>query len=328
MSKGINVVRPSRRPLARPPQDEEGLRMPSTKSLFLRSAVRRVSKDARSCRKRVSKLSLTAVIVAAALISPCAAAESPWRAVRAPSVGNMQVIGGPANGCIAGAAALPADGPGFSAIRISRNRFYGHRDTIDYVERLGRAAQAAGLAPFYVGDMAQPRGGPMPSGHGSHMNGMDVDIWFNLDPKPALPPAAREEVDLPSMVLADKSAVDPKRFGAPQVTLLRLAAGDARVDRIFVNPVIKRALCELPDHAWLHKIRPWYGHDEHFHVRLSCPADSPACAGQPPVPAGDGCDASLDWWLQPRPPTPAVPAAPKPPKPKLPAACEAVLAGR
>jgi len=268
-------------------------------------------------------LRLAAAILLAA---PAGAAESPWGAVRAPSAGAMQSIGGPANGCIAGAAALPADGPGFSVIRISRNRFYGHRDTIAFVERLGRAAQGAGLAPFYVGDMAQPRGGPMVSGHGSHMNGMDVDIWFNLDPKPSLPPAAREEVPLPSMVLADKSGVDPKLFDTRQVTLLRLAAGDARVDRIFVNPVIKRALCALPDHSWLHKIRPWYGHDEHFHVRLTCPSDSPGCAGQAPVPAGDGCDASLDWWFQIRPPT--IPAVPKPPRPKLPAACAAVLEGK
>jgi penicillin-insensitive murein endopeptidase len=238
----------------------------------------------------------------------------------------MQVVGGPASGCIAGAAALPADGAGFSVIRLSRNRFYGHRDTIAFVARLGLAAQAAGLAPFYVGDMAQPRGGPMASGHGSHQNGMDVDIWFNLDAKPALPPQARETVDLPSMVLADKSAVDPRLFGVRQVTLLRLAAGDARVDRIFVNPAIKRALCGQSDRTWLHKIRPWYGHDEHFHVRLSCPADSPDCVGQAPVPPGDGCDASLDWWFQLRPPT--VPAVPKPPKPKLPTLCAAVLEGK
>jgi penicillin-insensitive murein DD-endopeptidase len=297
--------------------------MPSTISLILRSAVWRVSKDARWCRKLAS-----AAIVATTLATPASAADSPWGAVRVPSAGRMQAIGGPANGCIAGAAALPADGPGFSVIRVSRNRFYGHRDTIAFIERLGRAGQAAGLAPFYVGDMAQPRGGPMVSGHGSHMNGMDVDIWFNLDAKKPLPPAAREEVDLPSMVLPDKSGIDPTRFGARQVTLLRLAAGDSRVDRIFVNPAIKQALCQLPDRAWLHKIRPWYGHDEHFHVRLTCPADSPECAGQAPVPPGDGCDASLDWWLRPRPPAPAVPTPPKPPRPKLPAACVALLEGK
>src|SRR3954447_25800677 len=143
--------------------------MPSKIFLILRSAVRRVSKEARRC----CSLASTA-LVAAALTVPAAGAESPWGAGRARGGGAMQAMGGPANGCIAGAAALQADGPGFSVIRLSRNRFYGHRDTIAFVERLGRAAQTAGLAPFYVGDMAQPRGGPMVSGHGSHQNGTDV----------------------------------------------------------------------------------------------------------------------------------------------------------
>ena len=299
----------------RPPQDEGILFVPLRICFILTSA-----------RKRG-----VATVLIAMLAAPAMAAESPWGAVATPSAGPARVIGGPANGCIAGAAALPADGAGFSTIRLGRNRFYGHPDTVAFVERLGRAAQAAHLQPFYVGDMAQPRGGPMASGHGSHQNGMDVDIWFNLDAKPALPPASRETVDLPSMVLADKSAIDPRRFGARQVTLLRLAAEDARVDRVFVHPTIKQALCESLAPAarvWLHKIRPWWGHDDHFHVRLSCPPGAAECVGQAPVPPGDGCDASLAWWLRPHAPAPAVPTPPKPPKPKLPAQCAAVIGGR
>jgi len=171
----------------------------------------------------------------------------------------------------------------------------------------------------------------MVSGHAAHENGVDVDIWFNLDPKPALPPEAREEVELPSMVLPDKSDIDRSRFGEGQVRLLRLAANDPRVDRIFVHPAIKRALCQGfgnagdGDTGWLHRIRPWYGHDEHFHVRLSCPAGSPDCVGQPAVPPGDGCDASLDWWFT-HPPA-AAPTTPPPPRPPLPKACAALLSG-
>jgi hypothetical protein len=48
---------------------------------------------------------------------------------------------------------------------------------------------------------------------------------------------------------------------------------------------------------WMSKVRPWYGHDDHIHVRLKCPADSPNCRAQPPVPGGDGCDKSLDHWF-------------------------------
>jgi penicillin-insensitive murein endopeptidase len=272
------------------------------------------------------------LLLASLSVFPAVGHAADWGSVTTPTPGPARVIGGPADGCLAGAGELPPDGPGYEAIRLSRHRNYGHPETIAFVERLGREARASELETFYVGDMAQPRGGPMTYGHGAHENGTDVDIWFNLDPKPVLPPAERETVDLPLMVLPDRSAIDPSRFGVRQVTLLRLAARDSKVDRIFVHPTIKRALCEGRygardgDASWLHKIRPWYGHDEHFHVRLECPPDSPACVGQAPIPAGDGCDQSLDWWferhaLQPLP-TPTSP----PPRRRVPEACEALLA--
>jgi penicillin-insensitive murein endopeptidase len=283
--------------------------------------------------RRAAALLLSTIFLAPAFARAGSSSADEWGRMLTPSAGPPRIIGGPANGCIAGAARLPPDGIGYQAIRLSRHRNYGHPETVAFVERLGKAAAAAGLAPFYVGDMAQPRGGPMTSGHAAHENGVDVDIWFTLDPKPALPPEAREEVELPSMVLPDHSDIDRSRFGENQVRLLRLAASDGRVDRIFVHPTIKRALCQSFGHAgdgdtgWLHKIRPWHGHDEHFHVRLGCPAGSPDCVGQSPVPAGDGCDASLDWWFA-HPPA-ATPATPLPPRlrPPLPKACAALLSG-
>src|ERR1700761_2549400 len=90
------------------------------------------------------------------------------------------------------------------------------------------------------------------------------------------------------------------RFGPKVARMIELAAEDARVERLFLNPLLKRALCERTtgDRRWLQKVRPWWGHDDHFHVRLACPADSPECVPQPPLPPGDGCDA-LGWWLNP-----------------------------
>jgi penicillin-insensitive murein DD-endopeptidase len=273
------------------------------------------------------------LILVAVLLAPLIARAEPsnaWSAVAAPSAGPARVVGGVAQGCLAGAVRLPDDGPGYQVIRLSRRRDFGHPDLVAFIARLGRQAQAAGLAPFYVGDMAQPRGGPLPFGHASHQSGIDADIWFNLDPKPALAPAARETVALPSMLRAGGRDIDRQRFGARQVTLLRLAAGDPAVDRIFVNAAIKDALCRGVAGAttggrdWLRRIRPWWGHDEHFHVRLACPAGSPDCEAQAPLPPGDGCDATLAWWRARKPPVPA--AAPRPPPaPKLPAACAAIL---
>ncbi len=87
---------------------------------------------------------------------------------------------------------------------------------------------------------------------------------------------------------------------------------------MLVNAAIKKELCRVKDKkadSWMDKVRPWYGHADHIHVRLKCPADSPNCRKQPPVPGGDGCGKELDYWfsdkvLHPKPhPEPA-----KPPK--------------
>jgi penicillin-insensitive murein endopeptidase len=252
-----------------------------------------------------------------------------WSRVPGPSAGETRAIGGFAHGCLAGGVALPPDGDGYEVIRLSRKRNFGHGETVGFVRDLGLQAKAAGLPPFYVGDMAQARGGPLPFGHASHQSGLDVDLWFTFDTGPKRPAASREQVDLPSMLLPGAPAVDPQHFGQRQLRLLRLAAADPRVERIFVSPVIKLALCRgygaLPGGTgWLHRLSPWWGHDDHFHVRLRCPADSPDCESQPPVPPGDGCDAGLAHWAaHPFPPVQA--PNPAPPHPKLPAACTAIL---
>ena len=280
--------------------------------------------------RRLVSLALAVLLLAPAIAR--AQSVNEWSAAVAPAAGAPRVIGGVAHGCLAGAARLPDDGPGYQVIRLSRHRDFGHPDLVAFIARLGRQAQAAGLAPFYVGDMAQPRGGPLPFGHASHQTGIDADLWFNLDPKPPLAPAARESVALPSMLRAGRRDIDRQRFGARQVTLLRLAAADPAVDRIFVNAAIKDALCHGIAGAtkggrdWLRRLRPWWGHDEHFHVRLKCPAGSPDCETQAPLPPGDGCDATLAWWRAQKPPPEHAVIAPRRPTPTLPAACAAILA--
>lgn len=279
----------------------------------------------------VNSLLRSVAIAAALTLATAVRADdgNPWSRVSHPSAGAALSIGSAARGCLAGAATLPPDGSGYAAIRLSRGRYYGHPDTVDFVERLGQRAAASGLPVFYVGDMAQARGGPLPFGHASHQTGLDVDIWFNLAPKSPLAPAAREQVDLPSMLLPSWHAVDRKRFGSAQITLLHLAATAPRVERIFVNPVIKAALCRaIPpaDRAWLRRLRPWFGHDDHFHVRLSCPADSPECEDQAPIPPGDGCDATLASWVRDqRPPRPQTAQSAPRQGPLLPAQCHVLL---
>ncbi len=277
----------------------------------------------------MNRLALVAAAIVIAGQAPAAPKpQNEWSVIAKPTDGPSLAIGSTSRGCLAGAHQLPIDGTGYEVIRLSRHRFFGHADTVDFLEGLGRRAHAAGLPLFYVGDMAQPRGGPLPFGHASHQTGLDVDIWFTADTHPALSADDREEPDLPSMILPGGRGVDTKRFGPKQVALLKLAVADPRVDRIFVNPSIKLALCRgfggaaKDGHDWLHTLRPWFGHDDHFHVRLRCPVGSAFCETQTPIPDGDGCDAALeDWALHQTPPkAPNKPVAPR----VFPAACQQI----
>ena len=255
-----------------------------------------------------------------------------WSRVAGPSHGATRAIGSYVHGCLAGGVALPIDGPGYEAIRLQRRRFFGHADLVAYLHRLGERVAASGLPRFRIGDMAQARGGPLPYGHRSHASGLDADIWLTFESAKGKVPGDREFPELGSVLDADKQ-VDSAKFGPDQVKLLQLAAADDRVERIFINPAIKLALCHgyggatANGTAWLHRLRPWWGHDDHFHVRLRCPADSPACEPQPPVEPGDGCDADLANWGRPTE-LPAKPPGPPAPPPQPPPACAVVLRAR
>lgn len=238
---------------------------------------------------------------------------------------SAQPIGSYANGCIRGAGTLPPEGTGYQAVNLSRNRNHGHPDSIAFVQELARRAQAERLGRLAIGDMSKPYGGRMESGHASHQIGLDVDVWFDLD-QPPLARADRERTDFPTMVNRSTQRVFPDRFGPRQARLLQMAATSSAVARVFVNPAIKLALCEgeTGDRSWLRKIRPWAGHDSHFHVRMNCPAGSTACVSQDSIPPGDGCGQELMSWFEPpkEAPAPRPKAIPEPP-----AACLAVLAG-
>jgi penicillin-insensitive murein endopeptidase len=274
--------------------------------------------------------SLPVALVAAALLLAGASAQaSPWSKVKATAPGPASAIGGAANGCIRGAEVLPAQGEGFVSIRRHRNRFYGHPQTVNLIRDLGAAVAVRTGRSMMVGDLSQPRGGLMSSSHRSHQNGLDADIWFRLTAEPHRAERAHpEERDPRSMVQADGFSVSDE-WGEQQRFLLRSAAQDPRVDRIFVNPAIKRTLCdsERGDRAWLRKLRAWWGHDAHFHVRLRCPADSPDCQRQAPLPAGEGCGSELDWWFSAEARSPKKKAAKPRPRPAPPAACQALLQG-
>lgn len=222
-----------------------------------------------------------------------------------PSQQEAMPVGSYAKGCAAGLVALPETGPTWQAMRLSRNRNYGHPELVDFIVGLSRFAQSRlGWAGLYVGDMSQPRGGPMTSGHSSHQIGLDADIWMLPPKRLDLSRAEREEISSVAVRSADQLSVT-RAWTPAHAALLQAAASDPRVDRIFVAAAVKIEMCRTAkrsDTKWLQKIRPIYGHDTHFHVRLKCPKGARFCETQKPSVAdlskgGNGCDETLMYWV-------------------------------
>ncbi|MBF9042357.1 penicillin-insensitive murein endopeptidase [Rhodobacterales bacterium HKCCE4037] len=231
------------------------------------------------------------------------------------SGGAGEAIGFYSNGCLAGGQELAETGPTWQAMRLSRNRNWGHPELIDYVQSLSaNVARQTSWAGLYVGDMSQPRGGPMLTGHASHQVGLDVDIWMLPPERLDLTEQEREELSSIS-VRAQRGASVNGNWTADHAEVLRLAATDPRVERIFVTTGVKVWLCQnvTGDRSWLSHIRPAAGHHYHFHVRLRCPAGDSNCVNQP-TPQGDGCQEAYDRAaaiINPPPPGPPNTAPPE-----------------
>jgi penicillin-insensitive murein endopeptidase len=265
--------------------------------------------------------------------SPDAPAKELFGAKKLPASLKARSIGFYAKGCLAGAVALPINGATWQVMRLSRNRNWGHPELVSLLERLAtKVPKVAGWHGLLVGDIAQPRGGPMMTGHASHQIGLDADVWLTPMPNRQLTPQEREDISATSMLASDKKDVDPAIWTRGHGAVIKAAAQEPEVERIFVNAAIKKALCREAgaDRGWLHKVRAYWGHHYHFHIRMRCPRGEAGCTGQPEPSTSEGCGQELDWWfrdsvLNPKPPT--TPSKPRPSMTlaQLPPECRQVL---
>ncbi len=277
-----------------------------------------------------------ATCLALAAFAAAAEAQTAMSLFARPSLPSPQApssVGAASRGCLAGGVQLPESGPTWQAMRLGRNHHWGNPVMIGFIEDLSRTAVRDGWKGLWVGDIAQPRGGPV-RGHASHQTGLDADIWFTPPTSLTLSPAQREKVSAIS-VRADDGVHVNGNWTPSHAAILEAAARDPRVERIFVTPPVKLQLCAEAgrgDAAWLRKIRPWWDHVDHFHVRLNCPRGEPGCVNQTPIPAGDGCK-DVTWWVTEalKPPPPNAPK-PKPVPPltlaDLPRQCTEVLSAQ
>jgi penicillin-insensitive murein endopeptidase len=278
-------------------------------------------------------LAALALILAATPVAAQTAAKAYFGRETVASSQSPQPLGSYSRGCLAGGMVLAESGPRWQAMRLSRNRNWGHPEAIGFISRLSAAAaRQPGWNGLYIGDISQPRGGPMTSGHASHQIGLDIDIWMRPATNLNLSPRERENVSSISMQRVRGAYVNDNWTRAHH-EILKAAASDPAVARIFIFPGAKVQMCADAgrDRAWLRKVRPWWGHHYHFHVRLACPRGATGCVDQAAPPPGDGCAEAEQWVrniLNPPPPDPDAPA----PRPRrdltmadLPQACASVL---
>ncbi len=284
---------------------------------------------------RLAAAAIAAFALSGVAPEPAAAeqlAKNLFGAQRLPAAVPAKSYGFYSKGCFSGGLAIATDGPTWQAMRLSRNRRWGHPTMIALVEKLSRSATADGWPGLLLGDISQPRGGPMLTGHASHQIGLDADIWLTPMPDRKLSPTERENMSAVSMIKNKGLTVNEKVWTPAHARLLKRAASYPEVERILVHPGIKKKLCDAVtgDRGWLRKVRPFWGHDYHFHIRIGCQPGSTGCKGQAATAKGDGCDKSLAWWFTEEPWRPNKnPDAPKArdlmTMSSLPKACRAVL---
>jgi penicillin-insensitive murein endopeptidase len=241
-------------------------------------------------------------------------------------------IGSYTAGCIRNAVPIPASGEGFQVIRLNRGRYYANPEMIDYINSLAKDVSEKLGGILLVGDVAQRTGGPMYDEHSSHQIGLDADILYWQHPialQRQLTITERMHIFPQSVLNIDQTGIDDFKWDVKIEEIIKTAASDKRVDRIFVNPIIKRRLCQThPGEKWLGKLRPWYGHDGHFHVRLKCPPGGALCETQEPLNMfDDGCGSDLDGWFRPDGRIKSQPRSGKATHARLPDECIPILNG-
>ena len=233
-----------------------------------------------------------------------------WEKMTSPTNANSESIGSYANGCLEGAVPLPLESEGYQVVRSERGRYYAHPKTVSFIQDLGKLSSQKINKQLLIADISLAKGGRFAHGHSSHQTGLDIDIWLKLLNKKLTKKQLAEPYSI-SLVDKNSFTIREKHWQDAHFELIKSTAKDERVARIFVNSVIKEKLCALEknDDSWLRKVRPWWGHSAHMHVRLQCPKDDKSCIKQPEIKEGSGCGYEVESWrLKPTAPKKKAPA--------------------
>lgn len=178
-----------------------------------------------------------------------------------------------------------------------KKRYYSTQAMASFLKKIGNFALT--LNPdnkLVLSDVSIQRGGPILTngkmGHKGHQNGNDADISYLVNDSSAV---------LTKIVNNSKLSHELKM--KEQWALMKAAYQTGQVAVIFMDPVIKHALCyeakqegDLKNSAdrgigyeVLRRIYPLGGHANHFHVRIKCGAGDATCRDQNWKYADSGC---------------------------------------
>ncbi len=209
-----------------------------------------------------------------------------------------QVIGFYGKGKLRNPVTLAKAGPGYQLIFPGRNHDWGSTGLVTAIEAVAASMDKdfPGAEPLQIADLSDKNGGRL-SQHASHQNGLDADIVYYRMNHGIQEPDAFDELQEDFVI--DGRITQNFDFVRNWEVMRRLNA-TGRLDRIFVDKEIKKELCKYAKQASpevsaetsdrLRKLRPYYNHAHHMHVRFTCPKDSPKCKAQKPIEPGDGCD--------------------------------------
>lgn len=253
----------------------------------------------------LKKLNLFIFVLALILTTSCSHNKTEeeigkldWHEKEHPTNNQPQTYGSYTAGCINGAIKLAEKGTGYKNTSALNERNYAHESLINAITKLSESTHAKYGANLLIGDLSHARGGPASiktSAHRSHQNGLDADIWYKTVPDDFVVNSA---ITAQSVLTRSGRSISRKHWKTINSDIIRSAARYQNVERILVNPAIKKQLCkEYKNAKWLRKVRPWWGHSKHFHLRMSCPKSNKHCKKQDPTPNKSGCGAELDWWF-------------------------------
>lgn len=198
------------------------------------------------------------------------------------------------------ASTISMQGEGYIKIFQHRHNSFGAPSMIAALEAVAKQLKSKYPAKdrIQIADLSSKQGGFL-EGHGSHQNGLDVDIAFiRMDQTEQAPNYDQNATSGFKEVFVKGGKLTANFDVIRNWELIRLLVETKRVQRIFVDPAVKRKFCGYlqekgllqASRATLSRVKLEPDHTEHMHVRFYCPSESPQCKSQAEVAGDTGCD--------------------------------------